>query len=198
MSNLENQILDGMDIYDVDGAKIGRVVRYDPKLGYFETAGEISGSRYIPFYAIERIGPTGATLNVTKSLVSLAYKGMPSVTPDVTASGRLTGSGTVDSGYTGLPVPLDAAAIRVVQEQIHVGTSVFDSENKNLGTIEAYDDSTGYMRVEKGVLFPKDIFLPVTSVAFLDDRGVHLSEARDTIVNRFAKVPEVAREFFTS
>ena len=89
-----------------------------------------------------------------------------------------TRSGTVDSGYTGLPVPLDAAAIRVVQEQIHVGTSVFDSENKNLGTIEDLDNSTGYMRVEKGVLFPKDIFLPVTSVAFLDDRGVHLSEAQ--------------------
>src|SRR5882672_8891001 len=66
MSSLEDQILDGMDIYDVDGAKIGQVVRYDPKLGYFETVGAFSGSRYIPFDAIERIGPTGATLNVTK------------------------------------------------------------------------------------------------------------------------------------
>ena len=198
MSSLEEQILDGMDIYDVDGAKIGQVGRYDRKLGYFETVGAFSGSRYIPFYAIERIGPTGATLNVTKSLVSEVYKRMPSVTPDVTASGRLAGTGTVDSGYTGRPVPLDAAAIRVVREQIHTGTSVFDSESKNLGTIQAYDGSTGYMRVEKGVFFPRDIFLPVTSVAFLDDQGVHLSETKDTITNRFARVPEVAREFFAS
>ena len=196
MSSLENQIFDGMDIYDVDGTKIGTVARYDAALGYLETIGTFSGSRYVPFSAIERIGPTGAWLNVTKSLVSTVYKDMPGVVPDLTADGRLTGKGSAQSGYTGELVPLDAAALGVVRENIHAGTPVFDADSKKLGTVEAYDGSTGYMRVEKGALFPKDIFLPVTAVSFLDDRGIHLSETKDTVMNRFSRVPEIAREFF--
>ena len=196
MSSLDNQIFDGMEIFDVDGTKIGTVARYDTALGYFETVGTFSGSRYVPFSAVERIGPTGAWLNVTKSLVSTVYKDMPAVVPGLTADGRLTGKATADSGYTGEPVPLDAAALGIVRQNIHAGTPVFDAESKKVGTVEAYDGSTGYMRVEKGTLFPKDIFLPVTAVSFLDDRGIHLSETKDTITNRFSRVPEVARGFF--
>src|SRR6516225_4100597 len=70
MGSLENQIFDGMDIYDVDGTKIGTVTRYDSAIGYLETVGTFSGPRYIPFAAIERIGPSGAWLNVTRSCVS--------------------------------------------------------------------------------------------------------------------------------
>jgi hypothetical protein len=196
MSSLENQILEGMDIYDVDGTKIGTVIRYDSAVGYFETVGTFSGPRYIPFAAIERIGPSGAWLNVTKSFVSSAYKNMPPVTPTVTTQGKLTGGGTVESGYSGEVVPLDAAGVRVVRENINEGTPVFDSDEKELGTVQAYDGSTGYMRIEKGVFFTKDIFLPVTTVSFLDDRGIHLTEPKETIMTRFARVPEVARSFF--
>lgn len=196
MSSPQDQLFDGMDIYDVDGTKIGTVTRYDAAVGYFETIGTFSGPRYVPFAAIERIGPTGAWLNVTKSFVSTAYKNMPPVTPDVTAQGKLTGSATVESGYSGETVPLDAAALSVVRENIQEGTPVFDSDEKELGTVQAYDGSTGYMRIEKGVFFTKDIFLPVTTVSFLDDRGIHLAEQKDTIVNRFSRVPEIARSFF--
>jgi hypothetical protein len=121
---------------------------------------------------------------------------MPTVTPRVTAQGKLTGGGTVKSGYSGEAVPLDAAGVRFVRENIHEGTAVFDSDEKELGTVQAYDGSTGYMRIQKGLLFPKDIFLPVTTVSFLDDRGIHLAEQTQTIMNRFARVPEVARSFF--
>jgi hypothetical protein len=54
------------------------------------------------------------------------------------------------------------------------------------------------MRIEKGVFSVKDIFLPVTTVSFLDDRGIHLTEPKETIMTRFARVPEVARSFFAS
>jgi hypothetical protein len=120
---------------------------------------------------------------------------MPPVTP-ITAHGKLTGGGTVESGSTGKVVPLDAAGVRFVRENIHEGTSVFDSDEKDLGTVQAYDGSTGYMRIQKGLLFPKDIFLPVTTVSFLDDRGIHLAEQKEAIMNRFARVPGVARSFF--
>jgi hypothetical protein len=48
------------------------------------------------------------------------------------------------------------------------------------------------------VFFTKDIFLPVTTASFLDDRGIHLTEPKETIMTRFARVPEVARGFFTN
>jgi hypothetical protein len=195
MADLENQLFDGMDVYDVDGAKIGTVSRYDTALGYFESIGTFSGPRYIPFAAIERIGPSGAWLNVTKSFASTVYKNMPPITPQFSAQEKLTG-GRVESGYSGKSVPLDAAQLDVVRENINEGAPVFDLDEKELGTVQAYDASTGYMRIEKGVFFPKDIFLPVTTVSFLDDRGIHLIEQKETIMNRFAKVPEVARSFF--
>jgi hypothetical protein len=192
----EGQILDGMDVYDVDGAKVGQVTRYNKNLGYFETLGTFSGPRYIPFWAIERIGPSGAFLNVTKSVVAQVYDHLPSVTPDLTAGGKLTGTGKVQSGKTGKMVPLDADGLRIAKEQIHVGTPVLDSDHKRLGAVEAYDGESGYMRIEKDGIALKEVFLPVTSVSYLDDEGIHLSESKDTIMNRFDHLPEVARPFF--
>jgi len=196
MADTKEKIFEGMDVYDVDGTKVGKVVRYDAKLGYFETLGTFSGSRFIPFWAIERIGPTGTYLNVTKSVVSDVYNHMPAVTPELTPGGKLTGTGTVQSGHTGQMVPLDAEALNLVKEKIHIGTTVLDADDKRLGKVEAYDRDTGYMRIEKEGLTVKDIFLPVTSVSFLDDQGIHLYETKDTIKNRFSRLPEVAREFF--
>jgi hypothetical protein len=191
----DTQILDGMDVYDVDGAKVGEVVRYNKNLGYFETMGTFSGPRYIPFWAIEVVGPSGIHLNVAKSVVTDVYSRMPSVTPDLTAEGRLEG-GQIQSGRTGEMVALDADGLKVVMEQIHEGTPVLDVDSKNLGTIEAYDDESGYMRIEKEGLTVKDIFLPVTAVSYLDEEGIHLSESKATLLNRFKRVPEIAREFF--
>lgn len=190
------QILDGMDIYDVEGTKVGQVVRYNKNLGYFETIGTFSGPRYIPFWAIERIGPSRAYLNVTKSIVADSYSRMPAVTPDLTPEGKLTGGGKIQSGRTGKMTPLDAEGLKVVKDKIHAGTPVLDVERKTLGTVEAYDDDSGYMRIEKEGLTIKDIFLPVTSVSYLDDDGIHLCESKDTIMRRFNRLPEVAQSFF--
>ncbi len=198
MVNSKDQLLDGMDVYDEDGEKVGKVVRYDVKLGYFETEGTFEGKRYIPFSAIERIGPTGAYLNVAKWMVSDIYKHLPKVTPGLAAKGTLTGGATIPNGLTGRPVPLDAAALNEVRGLIHAGSHVFDSDKKKLGKVQTYDSKTGYMRIEKGTISPKDIFLPVTSVAFLDEQGIHLSETKDRIANRFTRLPEVAREFFAT
>ena len=194
--DMDQQIFDGMEVYDCDGLRIGKVTRYNTALGYFETQGTFSGPRYVPVYAIERVGPTGAYLNVTKGFVSDVYNHMPSVRPDFTPEGTLTGGGTAESGYTARRVPLDADALQVVREKIHVGTDVFDSEGLKLGRVQAYDPATGYMRIEKGAIVPKQIFLPVTSVGFLDDRGIHVTLTKDSIQNRFERVPEVAKEFF--
>src|SRR5579864_4593111 len=64
---------------------------------------------------------------------------------------------TFDEGMNTV-VPLDAAGVSAVRENIQQGTPVFDSDEKELGTVQAYDGSTGYMRIEKGVFFTKDTF----------------------------------------
>jgi hypothetical protein len=135
---------------------------------------------------------------VTRSFVADVYGHMPSVVPGLTLDGKLTGGGVVASGYTGRNVSLDAAAVNALRETLTIGTDVFDAENKRLGTIDAYDRRTGYMRIEKAGLSFQDIFVPVTSVGYLDERGVHLRETKEEIANRFSRLPEIAREYFAA
>jgi hypothetical protein len=180
----KDQIFNGMEVFDADNHKIGRVVGYDRTLGYFDTETTFVGAhRYIPFSAVASVGPTGAHLNVSKDVVSNVYDRVPEVRPDFTPEGMPTGGGTVLSGYDRRRVPLDADAIALLRDKIHVGTSVFDADGLKLGSIDAYDDASGYMRIQKGALIFKDVFLPVTSVAYLDDQGIHLSMTKEEIAN---------------
>jgi len=195
---VSDQLREGMDVYDVEAVKVGRVLRFDTALGYFETLGLFSGPRYIPFWAIESFGKDRVRLNVTKATVTEVYNHMPAVKPTLTAEGKLTGTGTVQSGNTGRTVPLDADAIREIRERIHPGTAVLDAQDENVGRIEDYDPETGYMRIEKEGFAEKEIFLPVTSVSFVDDEGIHLSVTRETILTRFVRVPDVARNYFVT
>jgi hypothetical protein len=191
------QFFAGMEVQDYEGHKIGKIVRYDDALGYLETQGPFSGPRYIPYYAVESIGAEEIHLNVTKDTVSDVYKRMPAVKPEVTASGKLTGGGTVESGWDpNKRVPLDAEALALLRERIRTGTTVYDETDQKLGNVDAYDPKTGYMRIKKGALVQKDIFLPATSVAYLDDKGIHLTMTKEAIANRFASLPEIAKQFF--
>jgi hypothetical protein len=184
------QFFDGMEVFDSDGRKVGNLIRYDLKLGYLETQGAFSGSRYIPFHAIESYTADAINLNVSKDVVSSIYKRMPAVTPEVSPSGRLTGGATMESGHArGGRLPLDAKQILDLRDRIHEGTTVFDDSDQAVGLVDAYDPDTGYMRIEEGTLWPKTVFLPATTVAFLDDRGIHLSIAKGAIADRYTRVP---------
>jgi hypothetical protein len=189
------QLYDGMNVYDSEERQIGRVLRHDEALGYFEVEGASSGPRYIPFSAIERVDSIGAHLNVPKDVVLKTYRRMPRVTPEI-EEGKLTGRGTAESGGHGGRVPLDAEEISVLRDRIHVGTDVFDYDDRKVGSVQAYDPETGYMRIEEGRRAPRNIYLPVTSVSYLDDRGIHLWVAKAEIGRRFTLVPEVARDHF--
>jgi hypothetical protein len=192
----ERELLEGTEVHDVEGKRIGKVMRTEKDLGYFETSGIFSGPRYIPFWAIDHFGPSGVFLNVTRTVVSDVYDRLPEVTPDISPTGRFTGNGHVQSGRTGKMVPLDADGLREVREHIHPGVKVFDADDESVGWIESYDKASGYMRVEQTQLLEGDLFLPATSVSFLDQDGIHLTDTRDTLMSRFKQVPEVARPFF--
>jgi hypothetical protein len=197
MEKSDTQFFSGMEVIDLEGAKVGKLVRYDERLGYLETEGTFSGPRYIPFLAIESLAPDRIRLNVTRDVVTAVYGRMPEVTPELSASGKLTGGATIESGYDPAHhVPLDAEQIQTIKDRIREGVAVFDELDQKLGTVEAYDPATGYMRLRHGALAPKEIFLPVTTVSFLDDDGIHLSMPKDEIAIRYIVVPEVAKDFF--
>ena len=192
----DDRLVEGMEVHDVEGKHVGKVMRYQENLGYFETEGLFSGARYIPFWAIDHFGPKGVYLNVERSVVTDVYNHLPEVTPDLTAEGKLAGTGKIQSGRTGKMVPLDADGVREVRERIHPGVDVLDAEDESVGRVEDYDRISGYMRIEKNDLQASDLFVPVTSVSYLDDEGIHLSEYKQTIMTRFNRLPEVARPFF--
>jgi len=54
MGAFADQVREGLEVFDVDGTKVGKILKVDKTLGYFETLGAFTGPRYIPFYAIER------------------------------------------------------------------------------------------------------------------------------------------------
>ena len=159
------QFFRGMEVVDVDGTKVGSLIRYDERLGYLETQGAFPGSRYIPFHAIESLKPAAVRLNVTREVVSATYGRMP-----------------------------DAQQLRQLRDGIGEGTPVLDQLNQTLGTVEAYDRDTGYMRIDDGLVAPAPLFLPATAIEFVDDRGIHLNVGKDAILVQFARVPGVARE----
>jgi hypothetical protein len=118
---------------------------------------------------------------------------MPRVTVEI-EEGKLTGGGTAQSGGGGARVPLDAEEIGLLRDKIHVGTDVFDYDDRKVGSVQAYDPETGYMRIEVGRIAPRNIYLPVTTVSYLDDRGIHLWVAKAQIGRRFSLLPDVARD----
>ena len=83
-----------------------------------------------------------------------------------------------------------------LERKSDIGATVLDVDDKNLGTLQDYDGDSGYMRIEKDGFTVEDIFLPVTSISFLDDQGIHLSEAKDLLWTRYCRMPEVARGFY--
>ncbi|MFL5306124.1 MAG: hypothetical protein ACJ8F1_12975 [Polyangia bacterium] len=159
------QFFAGMEVVDVDGTKVGNLIRYDERLGYLETQGAFPGPRYIPFHAIESVKPAAIRLNVTHDVVSAVYRRMP-----------------------------DAQQLRDLRDRITEGTPVLDEMDQTVGTVEAYDRDTGYMRIDDGLVAPAPLFLPATAIGFVDDRGVHLNAGKDAIILQFTRVPEVARE----
>jgi hypothetical protein len=190
------QFFAGMHVDDSDGSRVGELVRYDERLGYLETRGTFSGPRYIPFSAIQSISPDKIHLNVTKDVISVMYKRMPAATPEL-VGGMPTGGATVESGYDrARRLPLDAQELRLLRDQIQEGSVVYDEFDERVGFVEAYDPKTGYMRLDAGKLVPKPVFLPATAVSYLDDRGIHLSVARDSIASLYTVMPDVARAFF--
>jgi len=190
--NLASQVAKGLAVYDSDGDRIGTVQQYDLTRGWFQTekGGLFPKDRYIPFSAIAYIDGSGAHLAVSRDYVKEMYDRPPMVDVDVVAGpAGAAAVGTVASGYDAGRVVVDSATISQAVERMKQGPKVYDANGEHIGGVNRYDPSTGWMVVEKGKLFPKDLFIPVTTVEYLDGDGVHLRVTKEVLTHAFVLQP---------
>jgi len=75
-------------------------------------------------------------------------------------------------------------------DEIPSGATVYDSAGDKVGTVAGYDSVSGYFLVEKGWLFVKDIYIPISAIARADEGAVYLSLLKDDLKeDRYSSPP---------
>jgi uncharacterized protein (TIGR02271 family) len=75
--------------------------------------------------------------------------------------------------------------------QLSKGMHVYDSTGEKIGSLRGFDTSGGYIDVQKGFLFHKDFYVPVSSVSQTTPEGVFLSLSKDDLSNASYDQPPV-------
>jgi hypothetical protein len=76
------------------------------------------------------------------------------------------------------------------QIPITVGTDVFDANGEKVGTVRQYNPQESYMVLEKGMLFKKDLYVPVSAIDRTTTDGIRLSLFKDDLkADRFTAPP---------
>lgn len=64
------------------------------------------------------------------------------------------------------------------------GMTVYDLNGEKIGTISGYTTSSAYFKLEKGLIFHHDYYVPMSAVARIDPDGVYLTVLKDDIKDR--------------
>ena len=81
-------------------------------------------------------------------------------------------------------------AQNVSLDQISNGTHVYDSAGDKLGSVVDMDSTAGYLIVQKGFFFPKDLYIPLSSVIQVDDDGVFVNLSKEQLQDdRYTEIP---------
>jgi len=74
--------------------------------------------------------------------------------------------------------------------QIADGMTVYGTDGEKLGTVRNYAPQHGYLDIQKGRLFHKDFYVPLTAVERVDEEGIALRLAKqDLDDDRYATRP---------
>ncbi len=72
----------------------------------------------------------------------------------------------------------------MTSQQFYQDATVYDTADEKIGTVQAYDPQGGYITVQKGFLFHKDLYIPVDAVQRTDAEGnVYLSLHKDDLAD---------------
>ena len=85
------------------------------------------------------------------------------------------------------------------QSQIPNGATVYDSAGDKIGTVHENNVQGAYLVVQKGLLFHKDFYVPLSAIARADEQGVYLTvSTADLSDSRYDSPPLAAEAMGTS
>jgi hypothetical protein len=67
---------------------------------------------------------------------------------------------------------------------VPAGATVYDMSGEKLGKVAAGIALDDYFRLEKGLLFPQEYYIPKSAITRIEADGVHLNVAKGDIKNR--------------
>lgn len=139
---------EGLVVYDAEGAKIGRVRRYDLDAGYMvvEAGGLARRELYVPFHLMQSITPHEIYLKLAKDALTDAYLLPPAartlveeqVDPE-TGRAEFVTEHEIQSGYDGRPVWVAPVRLDEVTLTMTVGMSVLDVDDDYIGEVIRVD-----------------------------------------------------------
>jgi hypothetical protein len=142
--NIADMIKEGLPVFDLNGAKIGQVYRFDLDAGYMVVEhGALEKRRlYIPFHLIGAITPKKALLTVARATLTDDYLLPPPIKPVVEEwTNPLTGRTEeviwheLRSGYDERLVRIMPVSLDEVTNNITVGMTVVDVDGDYVGEI---------------------------------------------------------------
>ena len=73
--------------------------------------------------------------------------------------------------------------------QIAVDQRVYDVNGDEVGTVTAYDNTTGWVEVQRGILRPTDFYIPFSAIAQIDSQRIELALSSDMLLHDFRSPP---------
>lgn len=69
-------------------------------------------------------------------------------------------------------------------QQLVEGTPIYDANGSKIGTVSEHNVQGRYLVMHKGLLFPRDIYVPLSAIAGTSLDGVQLNIAKDELSNQ--------------
>jgi hypothetical protein len=187
VEDIVRQMAVGLQVYDVNGARVGTVQDYNTDTGWMlvDKGVLIEKDLYIPFSAITSIDPREIYLALPKDVLTRDYANPPARTTTTEVdpgpgarAGEAIALTTEASGYDGAPIVVDRAHVDELKARIKTGMRVYTAGPEEVGkikrygpeevgTIKHYDPMTGWMLVDTG-FSRHDLYIPATLVDDVD------------------------------
>jgi hypothetical protein len=175
LEDVARQMTTNLDVYDVDGHKVGKVVQYDTAAGWMMVEHGMFNEKhlYIPFSVVTNIDQREVYVSAPMDALQRDYSSPPArttvaATEDDLGVVETTAVTAEPSGYNGAPVVVERTRVDDFRRTITPKMKVYAATGEEIGQVKRYDPVTGWMLVEKGVFTRRDLYVPVTVVDAVD------------------------------
>lgn len=80
--------------------------------------------------------------------------------------------------------PADQNANMYGSDEIVPGTPVYDIDGSKVGEVTRYDMQGGYLDIKKGLIFTRDVYIPLSAIGQRTTDGIYLNMPKDELRNQ--------------